>query len=255
MKKVILIGVALVVVVILVLVLGVSKVGPMIKYAVNTYGPTITNTELSVGDVKVSLFSGTAELKDFYLGNPPGYKSPDALKVGAVLVDVDEGSLATDTIVIERIEVLKPEITYERTKHKDNFKAILDGMKGAEPASKGQGTQPKGTGPGKKLLIRDFVVKEGKVNVMISAGGGKSLSTELPDIHLTNLGGEKEGAAPAEVAREILKALYGKITSSAVMNTLNQGLKELGMEAIAGGEGAKEGLAGVADTLKGVFGR
>lgn len=255
MKKVMLIGVALVIVLLLVLVLGVSKVGPLIKYGVNTYGPTITNTEVRVGDVKVSLFSGTAELRDFCLGNPPGYTSPDALKVRAVRVDVEEASLATDTIVIERIEVLQPEITYERTRHKDNFKAILDGMKGAGSGKKERGAQPKATGSAKKLLIRNVLVKEGKVNVMISAAGGKSLSTVLPDIHLTNLGGEKQGAAPAEVAREMIKALYGQVTSAAVMNTLNQGLKELGLEAGARGEGAREGLAGVADTFKGVFGK
>lgn len=255
MKKMILIGIVLVLVLALVLVFAVSKLGPMIKYGVNTYGPAITNTEVRVGDVQVSLFSGSAELKDFYLGNPPGFKSPDALKVGAVLVDVDERSLATDTIVIEKIAVLKPEITYERTKHKDNFKVILEGMKGAGSSSKGQETQPKERGPAKKLLIRDFVVKEGKVNVMITARGGKSLSTDLPDIHLTNLGGEKQGAAPAEVVKEILKALYGQITSGVVMNTVNQRLKELGLEAGAAEEGARQGLAGVTDTLKGVFGR
>jgi uncharacterized protein involved in outer membrane biogenesis len=254
MKKLILIGTAVVVVVVLVLVVGVSKLGPMIKHGVNTYGPTITNTEVHVGDVRVSLFSGTAELKDFSLGNPPEFKSPEALKVGAVLVDIDERSIATDTIVIERIEVLRPEITYERGKHRDNFKAILKGMKGTQPAGNGPEAQTKKTGTGKKLLIREFVVKEGKVNVAMSAAGGKSLSTDLPDIHLTNLGGGKEGATPEEVVKEMLTALYGQITSGVAMNTVNQGLKELGLGANAVKEGTKEDLGGVTDTLKGVFG-
>jgi hypothetical protein len=255
MKKLILIGAAVVVlVVVLVLVVGVSKLGPMIKYGVNTYGPTITNTEVHVGDVRVSLFSGTAELKDFSLGNPPGFKSPEALKVGTVLVDVDEGSIVTDIIIVERIEVLRPEITYERSRHRDNFKAILKGMKGTQPAGKGPEAQTKKTGTGKKLLIREFVVKEGKVNVAISAAGEKSLSTDLPDIYLTNLGGGNAGATPGEVVKEMLTALYGRITSGAVTGAVNQGLKELGLEAGAAEGGAKKGLGEVTDTFKGIFG-
>jgi len=47
-----------VVVVVVFLVVGISNIGPIIKKAVNTYGPDITKTAVRLGDVDVSVFSG-----------------------------------------------------------------------------------------------------------------------------------------------------------------------------------------------------
>ena len=91
---------------VIVLVVGLSNLGPVIKSAVNTYGPEITKTDVRLGDVKVSLFSAEAQLKDFYLGNPKGFKSPQAMKVRSIKMDVNEKSITTDTIVVDRIEVV-----------------------------------------------------------------------------------------------------------------------------------------------------
>ena len=63
MKKWVLIGIGLLVIVVIVLVVGISNLGPIIKKAVNTYGPKITKTEVRLGDVDVSLFSAKARLK------------------------------------------------------------------------------------------------------------------------------------------------------------------------------------------------
>ena len=125
MKKWIYIGIGTIVVVIAILIFGLSNLGPIIKRAVNSYGPQITKTELHVADVGVSIFSGEAKIKRFFLGNPSGFKTPSAMKVGSVLVNVDEKSLTSNTIVIDRIEVISPEITYEKKGNIDNFNTIL----------------------------------------------------------------------------------------------------------------------------------
>ena len=96
------------VIIIVVLIIGLSNLGTVIKTTVNAYGPEMTQTEIRLKDVDVSLFSAKAALKDFFLGNPQGFKSPQAMTVGSIYVDVDEGSLADDTIIIDRIEVIRP---------------------------------------------------------------------------------------------------------------------------------------------------
>ena len=105
MKKILYVVIALAVVFAIVLIVGLSNLGPIIKTAVNKYGPAITKTDLRIKDVSISLFSGEAKLKDFYLGNPKGFKSPVAMSVNAINVDVDEKSLTRDPIIINRIEV------------------------------------------------------------------------------------------------------------------------------------------------------
>lgn len=273
MKKWILIGGAVVIVVVGLLVVGVSNLGPIVKNAVNTYGPKLTKTAVRVGDVSVSIFSGEAKLKDLHLGNPSGFKTPEAVRVASVFVDVDEGSLTGDTVVIDKIEVIRPDITYEKARGVDNFQAILTNVNQAVGAKGTSGKQSKKAGGGKKLLIRNFIVTGGKVNLAMSVLGDKTITAALPDVHLKGIGQKNNGASPAEAFKEIFAALYQKITSPGVAQSLNQGLKALGSgvgsvsESVqkagegakkqmdTAGEDAKKQVGAVTDKLKGMFGK
>lgn len=260
MKKWILIGGgAIILILIIVVFIGLSNIGPIIKKAVNTYGPEFTKSEVSLRDVSVSILSAKAKLKDFYLGNPKGFKSSEAMKVGSILVDIDEKSITSDKIIIEKIEVIKPEITYERAGGTDNFKAILNNVQQATGGQKTTGEKTKSEGEQKKVIIRDFIIKEGKVNLAMGMLGGKEISAPLPDIHLKNIGEKKGGASPAEAFKEVFAALHSKITSPAVTDTLNKGLKEIGssLDKLGSGaqEGVQEGVKSVSDKVKGMFGK
>ncbi len=255
MKKWFLIGVAVIVITIIVLVIGISSLGPMIKKAVNTYGPKMTKTEVRLRDVSVSIFSGEAKLQDFYLGNPKGFKSPDAMKVGSIYVDVDEGSVTGETIIIDKIEVVGPEITYEKARGTDNFKTIVNNIKESVGTGEPSKKQAQKEAEGKRILIRDFIVRDGKVNLAASILGGKSVSAPLPDIHLKDVGKKQEGVSPAKAFEEVFAALYGEITSPAVTATLNQGLKALGSGIEAVSEGARKELDRATDKVKELFGK
>jgi len=269
MKKWFLIGgIVVLVVVAVVLVLGVKNLGPMIKTGVNTYGPKITQTNLSIGDVKISLLSGEATLQDFLLGNPKGFTSSEAVKVGSVFVDVDEKSITGDTFVIDRIEVVKPRITYEKSKGTDNFQTILNNVK--KSTAKYGSKQPaaekseKSSG-GKKMVIKDFVIKDAEVNLVASLLGSQTISAALPDIHLKNVGQKEGGGSPAEAFEEIFNQLYAQITGQAMTDIFNQNLKSLGVNMDSLGGDVKKQLEAaspqiekklneVTDKFKGLFG-
>ena len=248
MKKWIFIGLgAIIVIAVVVVYVGLSNLGPIIKKAINTYGPKITKTELHVADVGVSILSAEAEVEAFFLGNPQGFKSPSAMKVGSVFVNVDEKSLTGNTIIIERVEVKKPEIYYEKKGKTDNFKALLNNVKKSAASEKKSTDAGKEKGGGKKLIINDFILTQGKVNLAMSVYGlgDKEIEVALPDIHLKDIGKKKGGATAAEVSKIIVDALYGQITSPAVTNALNQELKALGASLDSVG---KKTLKQVGDT-------
>lgn len=268
MKKWILIGVcAVVIIIVVILVLGLSNLGPIIKSAVNTYGPKMTKTEVRLGDVDISIFSAEANLKDFFLGNPKGFKSPQAMSVGSIHVNVDEKSLTSDTIVIDTVEVIRPEISYEKVRGTDNFQAILNNVKGRSREGKTSKKESAKEGEGKKLIIKNFIVKDGKVDLAVSVGvTQKTISASLPDIHLKDLGKEKGGATPEEVFEKVFASLHKQITSPVVTDMLNKELKAMGTSLDAlGGEagkqletlksGDKEGAGSVTDKVKGLFGK
>ena len=269
MKRWILIGAGVLVgVVIILLVVGVSNIGPIIKKAVNTYGPKITKTQVKLGDVDVSLLSTEAKLKDFILGNPEGFKSPQAMSVKSIHLNVDEKSLTKDTIIIDKIEVVAPEITYEKIRSTDNFQTIMNNIKKSVGAEKTiePSTEKGKKGEGKKIIIRNFIVRNGKVNLAMAVLGVKTVSADLPDIHLKNIGQKKGGSSPAEAFKEILASLYTNIKSPAVSDVLNKGLKKLTTDTQAITQEAKKQLEdpsksskdevkATTDKLKGIFGK
>lgn len=260
MKKMWFFIVVVTVLALVVLIFGLSNLGPIIKKAVNTQGPKITGTQLSLGDVDVSLLSGQVTLQKFLLGNPQGFSSPHAVAVKSIYVDVDEKSLTGETIIVERIEVVGPDIYYEKGAGSDNFKALQRNI----GRSAGGGSSAASTDSGqssKKLLIRELVIRGGQVHLAVKGLTGQDITATLPDIQLKNIGNKESGVLPAEAAREIFAALYGQISSPDVRGVLNKGLqnlqgsaKQLGQEAV---EQAEQKAAGEVDAakekLKGLF--
>ena len=260
MKKILYVVIALAVVFAIVLVIGLSNLGPIIKTAVNKYGPAITKTDLRIKDVSVSLFSGDAKLKDFYLGNPKGFKSPVAMSVNAINVDVDEKSITHNPIIINRIEVVSPSITYEKKGRTDNFETILDNIKRSANTAGSSSSSKEATkeSPGKKLVIKDFIVTDGKVNMQVYMPAGSSISgsASLPKIHLKNIGEKSGGATAEEVFYTVFASLHQKLVSPAVTATISKELTGLTSSIPKEKEGVKKSAEkAVSETVKGLLGK
>jgi len=237
----IVISVAVISIVIL-LIAGLSNIGPLIKTAVNTAGPEITKTTVSLEGVSVSIFSGEAEIKDFVLGNPKGFRTAVAIKVGVVSVDLDEESITGNPIVINKIEIIEPEITYEIKGRTDNFKVILANiMKSVktEKDTKKKTQKEEGSKPGKKVVVKHVIVKDGTVNLAMDLLAGETISAPLPDIHLKNIGKGNKGVTPAEAFEIIFESLYRDVTADSVTGIFNDGLKKLGIFKTINQEGGK----------------
>lgn len=231
MKKWIWISIGgLVVLVIVAIVIGLSNLGPIIKKAVNSYGPRITKTELHVGDVDVGLFSAKAKIQDFFLGNPEGFKAPEAIRVGSIFVSLDKGSLTKDTIVLKRVEIISPLVTYEKSGRGDNFQTILKNVKDSatKETSSAKG-EPPVESSGKKLIIEDLVITGGKVRLFtdIPGLGTRSVTASIPEIHLKDIGKDKGGETPAQAIKKILEAMYAKLKTPEVLGTIREQLKAL----------------------------
>jgi uncharacterized protein involved in outer membrane biogenesis len=246
--------------VIIVVVIGIFNLGNLIKGAVNSKGSEITGTELRVGDVDIALFTGRVRIQDFLLGNPAGYETPYALSVKAIEVDVDEKSLAGDTVVIDRIEVIAPDIVFEKSRRGDNFKALLRNVQKATGSTKASSASS-AEGRDKKLLIREFVLRAGKVKLAVKGLQGRELTATLPEIRLQDIGGDQKGVSPAVAAMEVFGALYAKMTSSEMKVSLQKGLSGLPGDAsetgaAAGGElgAARDRAVKEVESVKDAFG-
>ncbi len=269
MKKVIIAGVVLLVVVAAGLFLTLSNLGPLVKKTVNTVGPKVTKTDVSVADVSISIFSGEAKIKEFLLGNPKGFKTAKAMSVGSISVDIDEGSITKNPIVINKIEIIGPEITYEKISGTDNFKQLLKNVQSSAKSEKKEAAKSssKSDKPAKKIVIENVIIKDAKAHLVMAMLGGKEITAPMPDIHLKDIGKEKDGATPAEAFEKIFSSIYDSISADSVTQVFNDGLKQLGGlkdlgasglktgtdAAKSAADGASKGVESATKSIKGLF--
>lgn len=211
MKKKILLGVIIGIAVVLVAVVAVVGffLGDVVKAGMESIGPKVTQTPLTVDAVKISVLTGSVSLNNFALGNPDEYrsKSPNAITVGKAAVSVSPMSLLSDKIVVKNIEVRGPEIIFEGNPlGANNLKKILDNVNaltgGSEsnPADTNAPASPAEKQPGKKLQVDNVLIAGAKVHF-----NGATLP--LPDIHLQNLGTGPDGITPAALVKDILSEI------------------------------------------------
>ena len=250
MKKV-LIGV---VVVIVLVAAGIywfaSNLDSFVKTAVEEYGSKATKTKVTLDSVKLSLTEGKGTLAGLTMGNPEGFKSDNAMTLGEISVALDTASLGSDTIVIKEIDVGAPKVTYELGPGGSNFDVIrknVDAYAGGAGGSGGGGSSE----GGKKLVIENLYIRDGKVNVSAAALAGKSVGAPLPTIHLKDIGKDSGGATPAEVADKVIKAISSGATKA--VGTLDLDKLTGGATGAAKGviEKGKEGVGGTLNKLLG----
>jgi len=216
MKKIILKLFVLVVVLILAgLVASMFFLGSIVKKGVERVGPPITRTEMKLDGATLSLFSGSGTLKGFKLGNPEGFKTDAAVRVGTTSIGIRPSSLFADKVQVTHIRVEAPEITFESqglNVQANNLSKILDNVKAAEDSAGGTpGDKPAegqaSGGASKKLQLDDFLMTGARLRFSSTLLAGQELLVMLPDIHFANLGQGPEGITAAELTKRVMSEL------------------------------------------------
>ncbi len=233
MKKFAVFGGALVVGIVVAVVLVGSNLGGIVKKGVETVGPKITGTPLTLGGVELSPSSGSGTIKDFVLGNPEGYQSAYAIRIGEATLEVDPKSVLSDKIHIKRVAVSNPQITIEGGLGDNNLKKILANIDAFTASEKKSGDT--GGGSQKKLQVDDFVLTGAKVDVKFAILGGKGLSVPLPEIHLTNLGTGGDGITAGDLTKKVFGAVFEQVIPAVTSQLGNLG--NLGKGAVDGAKG------------------
>jgi len=260
LKRVLIVFVALVAIAtIAVAVFG----GSMIKGGINTFGPTIMGVPVTLADATFRPFSGKVQLKKLHVGNPEGFKTPALFELGDVDIELDARSLFSDTIVIHKIYVNAPEITYERGLLSSNFGKLLEQLEGdAETADGKKEKKPAAdaAGGGKKVIIDELIVRDPKLNVSITAAGGHYIPVSLGQVEMKDIGRKSGGATFADAIKVIFSVLTQNIENAVAGagDLLGSGVKTVGKAA---GEGAKavggaisDGASAVGKAVGGLLG-
>lgn len=268
MKKLIKILAGILVVIVLLAVGLLFWLDSAVLKGVNSAGPAALGVPVSLEDANIRPLLGKIALKGFHIGNPEGFKTDGLLDLGSIAIQVDLGSLKSDTIVVKKIAIDGLVLTYEKGLLDSNLGALIESLSSDEQEAEGKPPEEQKPGhgkSGKKVVIEKLTLTNSKMNFSITGAaaltGGGSIPLPLPDITLTDLGKEKEGGLTfVQAIRRILTEIAGA-SGTAIAGSgklLGDGVMAVGEGALAVGEGTvdagKAVVGGTVDAGKAVVG-
>ena len=185
----------------------------LVQSAISKYGTAMTGATVKVSAVKLKAANGHGTLKGLLVGNPAGFKTPYAVRADTIELEVDVASLTKDVVLVKKIAVIAPEVIYEKGDALTNVDAIQKNI----AQYLGPSTN---SGPGKKLIVQEFVIRGAKAQVSASFLNGQTVTVALPDIALRDLGKAKGGLTPGELGLEVANAVEKRLLSSVNMGAL-----------------------------------
>lgn len=256
MKKWLLIGAALVIIVVAAgLFYLYSSLGSIIVAAVEKYGSEITQAKVELDEADVSPTSGSGALRGLDVGNPEGFRTARAFHLGEISLKLDVSTITSDPVVINEIIVSSPEVTYELGPQGTNIDAIrrnVDAYTKARASASQTAAEKPGGGP--RFVIENLYIRKGKVEIGSSLSD-QTMSATLPDIHLTNIGKQKKGATPGEVAERVVDALGRAVNTTVAKVDTSKVLGEAKKQFGAATSGFEEKAKGAMGGMKGLFGQ
>ena len=221
MKKILIILLVIVVLIVIAVALLFSNLDSIVAKAIEKNGSNVTKTSVRVADVDLSLREGRGTVKGLTVASPHGFEARDAFALDEITLDIDIESLRGDPIIIDEIRIKAPVVNAEITKTgASNIEKIRENVKaytaGGETRSRGQA---------KRVRIKSFVFEQGRVEIDVSALGLENRTIELPEIRLSDIGGEN-GAPPDEIAKIILMEVGRKVSQEIAGSQLDRMIQE-----------------------------
>lgn len=227
----------LVLLLVVLLIVTVVFVDDVVKTAVERGGTYALGVETTLEGADIGLFSGNFGLKKFEIDNPPGFEKPNFLTLSEAELDVEVGSLLSDTLVVPRILIAGVTLDIVQNDQGTNYGVIMENLERLK--TEGEGAEepggeepPRSGGPGKKILLREVIVRDVRVtaNIDTKIAGQKEFTYTLPELVLTEFGNDDEARPVAEQVSLIVQGLLAAALESGRQMLPDDLLKDLDLK-------------------------
>jgi hypothetical protein len=191
----------------------------VVKRAIENYVPEILQATVELDEVKLSPADGAGTLRGLRIGNPKGFRAPHAATVGTIALAVDPATVVKDVVLVRRIAVERPSITYEPGAKGSNFDVLQRNVE----RYVGAGGDGKG---GRRLIVESLTIRGARVTYAPQVGrGSATISFDLPDIQIRDVRKSRGGVTPGELAKVIVDALAARIAEVMARAAVRRGLE------------------------------
>ena len=176
--------------------------------AINTYGPQVTLSEVTVQNVSFSIFSGKGVVKELKIGSPRGFRSSYAIKIPKIVIDIKLSSVFSDCILIESIKIDRPEIIFEHGVPENNLVVLMNNLKNYSSTLSSKKLS--------KRLVRvgNIDISTGVVHIYSPEEGLSPDSIPLRSLSLNELNNGNKGQIPGMIGLQIADLLLQHILRS-----------------------------------------
>ena len=200
-----------------------------------------TETNVSLAQVKLNLKEGVGVLNNYQQGNPEGFQTKYAFRFDQAELDIDVGTILDDVVIIERVFINHADIVYEFNDGKTNFVELKKNIdkntkkKNSDQKNNSVVDQEKTssqskTQQSKKIIIHSFEMINTEVEAAMPFASSQTLSVQLPNIKLSNIGAKENGLLADELMKVILDAMEKDLKRAVnfknLVNDLEKDLKK-----------------------------
>jgi hypothetical protein len=218
---------------------GADRLDSVVASLIERHGGAVTGTDVEVDGVDLTLTAGRADLAGLTVGNPRGYETDYAVRVGSASVALDVASLTGDVPVVEELVLDGVLINAEQREAASN---LTDIQKHATSSpGDGAAAEPAAGDPG-RIIVERFRVRNARV-LLTSEHLSRPEELPLDDVVVENIGSAAGGATYSEAAEAMLMPIIAAARSAAADR-----LRSVAGEAVS--EAAREELDEEAEALR-----
>lgn len=233
--------------------------GHVIKTSVNRLGPQLLGVPVVLEDARFHPIRGFVSLSGLVVGNPEGFRTESLFDLTYLEVDIDMWTVFSDPIVITRIVIKKPQITYEMGLRRTNIGVLLDRLEGEVEADEVAIETEMEVAPARGVVIQELVLRDATARISATALRGGSVPITLGTITLNDLGGEDQSIT--QISTQIMGAIFGVLVNAVAGagDLLGDGLGAAweGIGAVCGrtADGVRSVTGAVSDGARRLLGR
>lgn len=197
----------------LTLFIGSLSIDQIVKSEIEDSSSKLFNTAVTIDEVDLSLLDGSGTISGIRVANPDKFSSKPAINIHEVNIRIGLRSLFSDTILIKKVMLTRPQFYFEQRGLEVNLKILSDNMNLAESDS-----------DSKNVIIDYLLIRNGQVEVSSDLDRQNTAKATIEEFELKEMGRDKSNTVQQSIY-EIMDPLLDRAIAAAVRSGLTEQFK------------------------------
>lgn len=192
-----------------VLVYLATNLNSIVKNMVETEGPKLTQTAVTLGGVDIEPRKGRGELTNLVIANPPQFTSPEAVTAEQLILRLEPRSIMGDVVIINEIVIDGVTVTAEQKGLTTNLQTLLKSIQEAVARDDAAPEEESDL----RLMVEEIRFANSKLNLISEDYGSRVV--DLAELRLNDIGDKERGLTPAELGKAIAEPVIRQARAAA----------------------------------------